>query len=108
MKFKTGKSLLAAFAAAALLALGAVSPATAAAGTPASRDVKQGAALQSRGALLLDVREADEYAEVHAPGSTLIPLGQLPQRLNEIAGYKDKPVVALDSILVYMPAVALR
>ncbi len=33
---------------------------------------------------LLDVREPDEYAVGHITGSTLIPLGQLPQRLAEV------------------------
>lgn len=32
------------------------------------------------GALLLDVREADEYAAEHAPGAELLPLRQLPIR----------------------------
>jgi rhodanese-related sulfurtransferase len=95
MKLKIGKLLLAAFASAALLAFAAASAAPAAADTLTTVDVKQGAALQSRGALLLDVREADEYAEGHAPGSTLIPLGQLQQRLPEIAGFKNKPVALI-------------
>jgi rhodanese-related sulfurtransferase len=58
-------------------------------------DVKQSAALQSQGALLIDVREPDEYAQGHAPGSTLIPLGQLEQRLGELKGAKDKTVVLI-------------
>jgi rhodanese-related sulfurtransferase len=58
-------------------------------------DVKQAATLQSQGALLLDVREPSEYAEVHAKDATLIPLGKLPSRLNEIVQYKDKPVVVI-------------
>jgi rhodanese-related sulfurtransferase len=62
---------------------------------PASVDVKQAAALQSKGAFLLDVREPSEYAEVHAKDAVLIPLGQLPSRLNEIAQYKNKPVVVI-------------
>ncbi len=74
----------------ALLALAAA----AGAGQPAV-NVKQAAALQSGGALLLDVREADEYAQGHAPGSTLIPLGQLAQRLKEIAPFKNKQVVLI-------------
>ena len=85
MKLKLGKSLLAS----ALLAVAAASAAL-----PAV-DVKQVSARQSSGALLIDVREADEYAQGHAPGSTLIPLGQLAQRLQEIARYKDKPVVLI-------------
>jgi len=85
MKLKLGKSLLASV----LLAVAAASAAL-----PAV-DVKQVSARQSSGALLIDVREADEYAQGHAPGSTLIPLGQLAQRLQEIARYKDKPVVLI-------------
>jgi hypothetical protein len=45
--------------------------------------VAQGRQMASEGALLIDVREPDEYAEGHAPGSVLIPLGQLPSRLAE-------------------------
>ena len=78
------------FLACALLAL----PAAASAGLPAV-NVKQAASMQSSGALLLDVREADEYAQGHAPGSTLIPLGQLAQRLKELAPFKDKQVVLI-------------
>ena len=58
-------------------------------------DVRQGATLQSQGALLIDVREPDEYAQGHAPGARLIPLGQLQQRLGEIAAHKNKPVALI-------------
>ena len=34
--------------------------------------------------MLLDVREPEEAAQCNIEGSTLIPLGQLTQRLNEI------------------------
>jgi rhodanese-related sulfurtransferase len=86
MKPTLGKSLLTI----ALLAL----TQAASAGLPAV-NVKQAAALHSSGALLLDVREADEYAQGHAPGSTLIPLGQLTQRLKEIAPFKNQRVVLI-------------
>lgn len=86
MQSKLGRSLLAS----ALLALAAA----ASAGLPAV-NVKQAAALQGSGALLLDVREADEYVQGHAPGSTLIPLGQLAQRLKEIAPFKNQRVVLI-------------
>jgi hydroxyacylglutathione hydrolase len=36
------------------------------------------------GILILDVRDADEFAEGHIPGSTHIPYGQLPDRLAEL------------------------
>ena len=77
-----------------LLASGLLAIAAASAALPAV-DVKQGAALQSSGALLLDVREDYEYAQGHAPGSVLIPLGQLQQRLHEIVGYKNRPVALI-------------
>ena len=86
MQSKLGRSLLAS----ALLALAAA----ASAGLPAV-NVKQAAALQSSGALLLDVREADEYVQGHAPGSKLIPLGQLAQQLKEIAPFKNRRVVLI-------------
>ena len=41
-----------------------------------NRDVEQ--YRQTEGALLLDVRGADEYAEGHIPGSVNIPLQLLP------------------------------
>lgn len=33
---------------------------------------------------LVDVREVSEYVEGHIPGAQLIPMGQLPSRLNEL------------------------
>jgi rhodanese-related sulfurtransferase len=44
--------------------------------------------------LLLDVRQQDEYDFVNLDG-TLIPLGQLSQRITEIDAYKDKDVVVM-------------
>ena len=43
-----------------------------------NRDVEQ--FRQTEGALLLDVRGADEYAEGHIPGSVNIPLQILPTK----------------------------
>src|SRR5689334_12377895 len=36
------------------------------------------------GAFVLDVRAQSEWDEYHAPNATLIPLDQLPSRLNEV------------------------
>ncbi|MBB1075322.1 rhodanese-like domain-containing protein [Rhodoferax sp. 4810] len=58
-------------------------------------DVAQGATMQIQGALMIDVREPSEYVAGHAPGTQLIPLGQLERRLSELAAYKDKPVVLI-------------
>ena len=44
-------------------------------------------------ALLLDVREDDEWAAGHAPGATHIPLGQLAARTSELA--PDRHVLAI-------------
>lgn len=43
--------------------------------------------------VVLDVREDWEYAEGHIPGAVLVPLGQIPDRINEIP--TDKTVVAV-------------
>lgn len=61
----------------------------------ASVDAQQGRALKEQGALLLDVREPGEYQEGHAPGSTLIPLGQLESRLQEIRAFASRPVAVI-------------
>lgn len=42
--------------------------------------------------LVLDVREPQEFQICRIPGSTLIPLNDLPQRLAELEGYKDMVV----------------
>ena len=41
------------------------------------------------GVLLLDVREEQEFEICRIPGSTLIPLGDLPNRLQELGGTAD-------------------
>jgi len=43
--------------------------------------------------VLIDVREDSEYADGHIPGATLIPLDQIPDRLDEIP--TDVTVVAV-------------
>jgi rhodanese-related sulfurtransferase len=45
------------------------------------------------GALVLDVREAAEFAAGHLPRARHIPLGELAKRVDEIAKFKDKPVI---------------
>jgi rhodanese-related sulfurtransferase len=36
------------------------------------------------GAVLLDVRQPDEYGEAHVPGAWLIPLDEVPARAGEL------------------------
>lgn len=53
-------------------------------GLAAEVSVEQASQLRDEGAFILDVREPSEWVEFHIPGSTLIPLGELPNRLAEI------------------------
>jgi rhodanese-related sulfurtransferase len=46
-----------------------------------------------RPAVILDVREADEFAQVRVAGSLFIPMSQLGARLEEIP--HDRPVLVL-------------
>lgn len=41
------------------------------------------------GAVFVDVREADEWAEGHIPGALHIPLADVPQRMAEIPADRD-------------------
>ena len=43
--------------------------------------------------LLIDVREPDEWELVRIEGAKLIPLSEFVQRVEEIAPYKDRPIV---------------
>lgn len=47
-------------------------------------DVAEAARRQAGGTPLIDVREADEWAEVHASGATLVPLSELQDRVGEL------------------------
>ena len=46
--------------------------------------------------VLLDVRDDDEYEEEHIPNTTLVPLPQLKERLDELP--KDKEIIAFCAI----------
>jgi len=55
--------------------------------------VAEAAAKRSAGAFILDVREPSEWNESHLAGATLIPLGDLAARVNEVP--RDKEVVVV-------------
>jgi rhodanese-related sulfurtransferase len=85
---------------AVLLAAGCASPgaATTAPGLTLSAlattvSVAEAAALRDNGAFVLDVREPDEWAAGHIPDATLIPLGQLASRLDELD--RDRQIVVV-------------
>jgi rhodanese-related sulfurtransferase len=63
--------------------------------TTIPRDVSVAEAVKMRdsGAFILDVRQPEEWEEVHIPGATLIPLGELQSMVNEVP--KDQDVVVV-------------
>jgi rhodanese-related sulfurtransferase len=62
-------------------------------GLPDTVSPSEGYQMVQDGAFFLDVRRQDEWDQYHAIGATLIPLDELPDRLNELP--KDKPIVVI-------------
>ncbi|MCA9937821.1 MAG: rhodanese-like domain-containing protein [Anaerolineales bacterium] len=101
MKFKSTFTLLTLLLLAFLVACGgqaapaAVDTAPAAAGSldlADTVDVQTVSQIKDRSdVVVLDVREQWEYDEQHIPGVTLIPMGEVPNRLSEIP--TDKTVI---------------
>jgi len=60
---------------------------------PLEVSVGEAAALRDAGAFILDVRESEEWLAGHIPGATLIPLGELAARANEVPA--DQQVVVV-------------
>ena len=79
-------------AAAGIMVMKLLQPA-ASASLPAEVTIVEAAQMRDQGAFILDVREPDEWVEVHIPDATLIPLGDLPSRLAEIP--RDREVVVV-------------
>lgn len=46
-------------------------------------DVDELEARRGTGAVIVDVREPDEYVEAHVPGALLVPLATVPDELDE-------------------------
>ncbi len=63
------------------------------AGLPKEVSVDEAFKLREEGAFMLDVREVSEWNEFHMPEATLIPLGELPNRLNEVP--QDQKIVVV-------------
>jgi rhodanese-related sulfurtransferase len=62
------------------------------------KEVDCSAALQlinHKNALVLDVREEDEFKAGHILNSRLIPLGKLKERIGELEKYKEQPIVVV-------------
>jgi rhodanese-related sulfurtransferase len=56
-------------------------------------DVQELARRRQEGAVIVDVRQPDEYADAHVPGARLIPLGELGGRLGEVPADRDVLVI---------------
>jgi rhodanese-related sulfurtransferase len=60
---------------------------------PQAVDVQEARRRQAGGALLIDVRQPDEWRAGHAPNARLIPLESLASRLSEIP--RDRAVLLI-------------
>jgi rhodanese-related sulfurtransferase len=60
---------------------------------PAEISIAQAAEMRADGAFILDVRETYEWEELHIPDATLIPLGELESRVNELP--RDQEIVVV-------------
>jgi rhodanese-related sulfurtransferase len=67
--------------------------ATASNSLPREISVQEAAAKRDAGAFILDVRQPEEWDEFHIPDSTLIPLGELASRVNELP--RDQEIVVV-------------
>jgi len=69
--------------------------ATPAAGGPLPLEINTQEAYQNykEGAFVLDVRTPEEWADYHAPDTTLIPLDELELRVNEVP--RDQDIVVI-------------
>ena len=88
-------ALLAVLLLALVAVVAACSPSsdTAVGGLPKEVDVATAASMQADDAFVLDVREPDEWAAGHIEGATLIPLGELAGRLDEVPTDREVVVV---------------
>ncbi len=75
------------------LALAARGSNSAASGLPAEISVEEAYQKYQEGAFVLDVRTQEEWDEYHAPNTTLIPLDELPARVNEVP--RDQEIVVI-------------
>ena len=62
-------------------------------GNPLEVSVEEAVAKRDAGAFILDVRQPEEWNEFHVPGSTLIPLGELTSRIDELP--RDQEIVVV-------------
>jgi rhodanese-related sulfurtransferase len=76
-----------------ILQFGGGTGANAPASLPSQISVSEAYSKYQSGTFVLDVRTQEEWDEFHAPNTTLIPLDQLPARLNELP--RDREIVVV-------------
>lgn len=62
------------------------------------KEVSSAEALQlinHKNAIVLDVREPNEYDSGHVLNSKLVPLGKLKERMGELEKFKEQPIVVV-------------
>lgn len=60
---------------------------------PSEIDIDELATRLEAGAVVVDVREADEYEEAHVAGALLVPLSELADRVDDVPA--DVPVLVI-------------
>jgi rhodanese-related sulfurtransferase len=60
---------------------------------PREISVEEASAKREAGAFILDVRQPEEWNEFHIPDATLIPLGELASRVDELP--RDQEIVVV-------------
>jgi rhodanese-related sulfurtransferase len=71
-------------------------------------DVTELAAKSAAGVPVIDVRQVDEYEEAHVPGSVLIPLDQLIERVDEVPATGEVVMICASGGRSYRAAEWLR
>lgn len=76
-----------------ILQAGGTSNSVATASLPKEISVSEAYEKYKQGAFFIDVRTQEEWNEFHAPNTSLVPLDQLPSRLNDLP--RDREIVVV-------------
>lgn len=77
----------------AIISIFMMNPADVNIGLASSVSVAEASELRDAGAFILDVRQPEEWEQVHIPGAVLIPLGELASRVDEVP--QDQQIVVV-------------
>jgi rhodanese-related sulfurtransferase len=58
-------------------------------------EINEAAEFVEQGAVVLDVRETDEYSKAHVPGAVNVPLLYLPEHLDRLPEDRDTPILSI-------------